>query len=53
MEKNVMKQKLEAGYIRVHMIFELVGKPKEHVEKALKEYITAIKGDTPLFINLK
>ena len=40
-----MKQKLEAGYIRVHMIFELVGKPKEHVEKALKEYITAIKGD--------
>lgn len=37
-----INEKLEKGYIRTRMIFEIVGKPKEHVEETLHKYIEEI-----------
>jgi len=34
---------LEKGWIKVRVIFEILGKPKEHIEKTLREYIKAVK----------
>ena len=36
-------EKLEQGYIQAKVVVEIVGKPKEHVEKTLKQYIEHIK----------
>jgi hypothetical protein len=36
-------EKLEKGYIQSRVIIEVVGKPKEHVEKTLKDLIEQIK----------
>jgi len=38
-----VKEKLEQGYIQARMIIELAGKPKEHVENTLKQYVEHIK----------
>ncbi len=38
-----VSEKLEQGYIRTKMLVELVGKPKEHVEATLKQYLEHIK----------
>ena len=37
MEEKELKEKIEQGYILTRMIIEIVGKPKEHVEKALSD----------------
>ena len=40
----------EHAHIRCRIIIEVLGKPKEHVENALKEYIEHIKQDSELVI---
>ncbi len=35
MDKKEIKDKLAAGWLHVHLIFEILGKPAEHIEKAL------------------
>src|SRR3989344_2046695 len=40
----------EHAHIRCRTIIEVLGKPKEHVESALKEYIEHIKQDSELVI---
>lgn len=40
----------EHAHIRCSTIIEVLGKPKEHVENALKEYIEHIKQDSELVI---
>lgn len=40
----------EHAHIRCRTIIEVLGKPKEHVEDALKEYIEHIKQDSELVI---
>ena len=40
----------EHTHIRCRIIIEVLGKPKEHVENALKEYIEHIKQDSELVI---
>jgi hypothetical protein len=40
----------EKNHIRCRTILEVLGKPKEHVEKALKGYIEHIKEDSDLVI---
>jgi len=40
----------EHAHIRCRTIIEVLGKPKEHVENALKEYIEHIKQDSELVI---
>ncbi|MBW2996506.1 hypothetical protein KY332_04370 [Candidatus Woesearchaeota archaeon] len=39
---------LEKGYVHTKVIVELIGKPKEHIEKTLKEYVDHIKKKTDL-----
>lgn len=41
MEQN--QTKLERTHIRLRTIIEVLGKPKEHVEKTIREYIEKIK----------
>ncbi len=36
-------ERLEKGEVQVRAILEMVGKPKEHIEKTLKDYIKNIK----------
>ena len=37
-------------HLRCKVIIEILGKPKEHVEKALKIYVDRIKQDTDLIV---
>lgn len=43
-----IKEKLEKGYIHTRIIIEILGKPKEYVEKALRAYVQKIKNDPNL-----
>lgn len=38
-----LKEKLEKGYIQSRVIIEVIGKPKEHIENSMKEFIEKIK----------
>lgn len=37
MEERELKEKIEQGFVLARIIIEIVGKPKEHVEKALDD----------------
>ncbi|MBC8495454.1 hypothetical protein H8D36_04835 [archaeon] len=44
MDKREIKIKIaEEGYIRANIIFEVIGNPKEYVEKAIKTHIVKLK----------
>jgi len=43
MKNNEIKKLIEEGYLKIRVIFEIVGRPKEHVEQTLKAYIENIK----------
>jgi hypothetical protein len=45
MDEKQIKSKVADGYLYVRIILEIVGKPKEHVEESLKEYVKKIKAD--------
>ncbi len=34
---------LEKGWLRIRVIFEILGKPKEHIEQTLRDYIRSVK----------
>ena len=38
-----VKEKLDEGYIQSRVVVEVIGKPKEHVEKTMQEYVDKIK----------
>ena len=40
----------EKNYIRFKTIIEILGQPKEHVEKSLREYVKKIKEDSELMV---
>ncbi|MFH1641826.1 MAG: hypothetical protein ABIC04_02920 [Nanoarchaeota archaeon] len=42
--------KEDKNYIRFRTIIEVLGKPKEHVEKTIKEYVEKIKSDSDLMV---
>jgi len=44
-EKKEIKGKVAEGKILTRIIIEIVGKPKEHIEKALKVVVEKIKGE--------
>jgi len=46
-QKEIMEA-VEDGGVHIQTIFEMVGKPKEHVEKAFADYIALIEKD-PMF----
>jgi hypothetical protein len=39
------KQLISEGWLQCHVILELIGKPKEHVEKTMADYVKKIKTD--------
>jgi len=45
MEKSEIKKYLEKGYFYVNIIFEIIGNPKEHINKAIKMVIQRIKDE--------
>jgi hypothetical protein len=42
MNKKEIRAHIEEGYVRVAVIFELVGKPKSHIEQTLKAYVEKV-----------
>ncbi len=44
--ESKVKEKLADGWIRALVTFELVGKPREHIENTLKSYLANIKNDS-------
>ncbi len=48
MEEEEIQEKIDDGWIRANVIFEVVGNPKSHVEDSLKSYIENIKTDEQL-----
>jgi hypothetical protein len=43
--KEVIKEKKERGYYLARSIIEIMGKPKEHIELSLKQYVAKISQD--------
>ncbi|OVE75010.1 hypothetical protein BVX95_00545, partial [archaeon D22] len=41
--KKEFKEKLEEGYFHFNAIIEMVGKPKEHIEKTIKDYVSTLE----------
>ena len=50
MKSKEIKEFVEKGYLRANIIFEIIGKPKTHIEDTMKAYIENIKQDTELKI---
>lgn len=50
MDNREIRDKLSEGYIHFTAIIEVLGKPKEHVEKALNDYLSKIKESKLIFI---
>lgn len=42
MKNKEIKAKIDEGYLRAIVIFELVGKPKSHIEETLKAYVEKV-----------
>jgi len=49
-EKREIKEKVDEGRILTRIIIEIVGKPKEHIEKALKVVVEKIKEEKDIEI---
>jgi hypothetical protein len=45
MKEQTVREHLQKGWIQAIVTFEVVGKPKEHIEKALTEFIENIRRD--------
>jgi hypothetical protein len=45
MDKKEIKKRIEEGWIRAHVTFELIGNPKEHVETTIRGYVGLIEKD--------
>ncbi len=45
MKDSEIRQKLQKGWVHAIVTFEVAGKPKEHVEKSLDEYVKNLKKD--------
>ena len=45
MKQKEIQEYLEKGYIQIHTMLEVVGNPKEHVEKSLQAVLKAIEDE--------
>jgi hypothetical protein len=50
MDKKELKEKIEQGHLLTRAIIEVVGRPKEHVEKAISDLIEHIKQDKEIIV---
>ena len=48
MEKLEIKSWIDLGYLHTRIIFEIVGKPKEHIEETIKKYVETITKSTTI-----
>ena len=48
-EKDIQKR-IKQGEILAHISFELIGSPKEHIEKTIRGYIDNLKSDSQITI---
>lgn len=49
-EKEIQAKIRDEHYLRAIIVFELVGKPKEHIEITIKDYIENIKTDERIIV---
>jgi len=45
LSNSELRERMERGWLKVLITFELAGKPKEHIEGTLKAYVENVKGD--------
>lgn len=50
MKEKEIKEKIDEGYLRSRVLFEIIGRPKEHVEKTMQAYLTKISTQEDLFV---
>jgi len=50
MKDKEIKEYIEKGYLRVNVIFEIIGHPKKYVEDSMKAYIANIKLDQEIIV---
>lgn len=50
MDEKDIQAYVKQGFLRAAVIFEVVGKPKEHVEKTVKQYVEKIKKESDIKI---
>ncbi len=51
MEKNLStEERIENGQVHARFIIEILGAPKEHVEKTLRDYIQSLKQDANILV---
>ena len=50
MNKKEIRAHIEEGYLRVIVIFELVGKPKSHIEQTIKAYVENVTSQEDVFL---
>jgi hypothetical protein len=48
MKDGQIRERIKNGWLRALVTFEIVGKPKAHIEKSLQEYIANLKKDDRL-----
>lgn len=48
MDDKVIQKKIKEGAVLAHVSFELLGSPKEHVEKSILGYLNNIKNDSQI-----
>jgi hypothetical protein len=45
MKEKELNEKIEQGYLKIRVIFEIIGKPKEHIEQTMKAYLENVKAE--------
>jgi hypothetical protein len=50
MDKRKIKEYLDKGYVHINTMFEIIGNPKEHVEKSMKLLLETIKQNKEILI---
>ena len=50
MDQKEIKDRLMHGWLRVHLIFEMLGKPAEHIEKAMEMLLNKLSEEKDLEI---
>ena len=50
MDDKDIQKKIKEGAILVHVSFELLGSPKEHIEKTIRGYVNNIKNDSQITV---
>lgn len=50
MDSKQIKEKIKEGYIRTSVVFEVIGRPAEHIIEALKKLIEFIQQDKKIII---